>query len=168
MTLRVDYVDFADSVVRLTGKREAYWRAIGDHIRLSAADPKSQTIIRSATSVDLATVKNALTAENFLLLPGEWTDESDVAVDVVESVVGAVAAVSYETTGHHPGLWMDAYPTVPTELEVLEAMYEELTHNGEIPAVTFDRFTSDLNGHVVILTNQQIRNYIGAKLSSAE
>jgi len=63
---------------------------------------------------------------------------------------------------------MDAYPTVPTELEVLEAMYEELTHNGEIPAVTFDRFTSDLNGHVVILTNQQIRNYIGAKLSIAE
>ena len=168
MTLRVDYVDFADSVIRITGKREAYWRALGEHIRLSAADPKSQTIVRASTTLDFETVGKALVAENFLLVPGEWTDESDVAVDVVESVVGAVAAVTYETTGHHPGVWMDAYPNVPTELEVLEAMYEELTHNGEIPAVTFDRFTSDLNGHVVILTNQQIRNYIGAKLMPAE
>ena len=165
MTLRVDYVDFADSVIRFTGKREAYWRMVGDHIRLSAADPKSAVIVRSVTTQEISRVRKSLEGENFLLLPGEWSDESDTTLDVVESVVGAVAAVAYETQGHRAGLWMDAYPNVPTELEVLAAMHEELTQNGEISPVSFDKFASDLNGNVVVLTNQQIREYLAAKLA---
>jgi hypothetical protein len=164
VTLRVDYVDFADSVIRLTGKREAYWRTIGDHIRLSAADPHSGAIVRSVTTQEFAKVRRALESENFLLLPGEWSDESDTTLDVVESVVGAVAAVAYETSGHRAGLWMDAYPNVPTEMEVLATMHEELTQNGEITPVTFDKFAEDLNGNVVVLTNIQIRGYLAAKL----
>jgi len=164
VTLRVDFDDFADSVVRLTGKREAYARPAGQKVRLTAADPAHDVIVRCEVAMDFPTVRDRLEKENFLVLRGEWSDEADEAVDAVDHLFGAVAAVSYEAAGSKVGLWMDAYPGTPTEIEVLDCMYRELLVNGEIPDVPLEKFTEDIHATVVILSANEIRGYVTAKL----
>jgi len=40
-------------------------------------------------------------------------------------------------TPERPGIWIDAFPEAPSQMQVLRNMYEEFTETGEVSCVCF-------------------------------
>jgi len=74
-----------------------------------------------------------------------------------------VAAVSYVSPEDRPGVWVDAYGAMPTQVQVLMAMYEELTATGELREVNFDTFVELAKPNVAIVTPREIEAFLSQK-----
>lgn len=160
LTLTVPLESFAAAVRRHAPGSPVYVARFGRGVRATAALPSGPRVVANGTmAVDEAT--HVLAADGLEVLPGQWTSEVDDAFSGAHEAY--VAAVAYQSTEDMPGLWVDAFPEVPTTVHVLRTMYEELSQTGEMSDVSFEEFLRLANANVVILSPREIEGFVAAK-----
>lgn len=74
-----------------------------------------------------------------------------------------IAAVSYKSDKHPPGVWVDAYLSEPTPAQVLKSIYDEFRETGELLEVSMEDFVKLATPNVVIVSPSNIRTYLESK-----
>ncbi len=159
MTLTVPFEEFAPTVQRVLGQKEAYVTAHGRGT-LATASKNGDVVVASSKSAP-AVVSEQLTEAGLTVHEGSWHTEHQAHGH--ESEECYVAAVAYSSSDDKPGLWMDAYPDPPTGVQVLRAMYDELLSTGELQETSFEEFLRLANANVIILAPADIRSFANAK-----
>lgn len=131
-------------------------------MHLTYADPKSGVHVSSFCVGTEDEVTAKLKAEGFETMRGMWVSEASLEHLAKLSGETYVAAVAY-TTRTGPGLWMDAYPTPPSEGTVLRAIFEEFVAEGYVGENEFERFLELGNPTVRILGPLEIEKFLKQK-----
>lgn len=162
MVLRVEFEHFHDTAKRMLPNAAAYVSAAGAASVVSAADPKSQTLLVSHAQLSQAETEAKLRELGMEVFSGSWS--LDAAGFTEGSGACFVAAVAYASEEQKPGLWIDAYAEKPELADVMRAMFDEFKANGEVPEETsLEEFIRLANPNVVILSPEQLGNYMEAK-----
>ncbi len=163
MTLQVPFEEFAKTAERMLGHKVAFVRAHGKGSLITAAAPDKNISIASCSDSLPEDVKGELSKAGFELMTGEWAISipEPVAEDPLDTAY--VASVSYISGEHKPGVWVDAYPTQPTHVQVLRALFEEFNDTGELADVSFEEFVRLANPNVVVVAANELRSYLREK-----
>ena len=161
MTLRVPYSDFAATATRFEAK-EAYILTKRGATAVTSVMKSSGRILFARTDDSLEAVREELTKQGLLVFDGAWSiDPPD------EEVAGAtekyIAAVSYVSSETMPGIWIDAYPWQPTQVQVLRALYDEFRSTGECPEIPFEEFIRLSVPNVAIVGPLEIDGFLESK-----
>lgn len=159
MTLRVLYKGFPDAVRRTLGITECYLLPVGGALILTAGHAEKATVIVCNVMGRQETITKELHSAGMHVYEGIWSVDDDQEI----LQLPFVAAVAYKSIGDKPGVWIDAFPHVPTEVQVLEAMYEDLKSTGELESVTVEEFLKHTVANVGIVSPEELREYIIAK-----
>lgn len=154
MTLRVSLEDFAEAVHRYGGGLEVYVAGPADALTVTALNDESGVVITTIAD-DLDSLRKLLHDAGLELRDGALEES-----EVMEVYVVGVAYTSKETT---PGLWMDAFPYPPSQLEVLRAFYDELIETGELNEVPFEQFRRHINTNMVTLSPNDLSGFASRK-----
>lgn len=158
MTLRVPFDGFIPAL-RRAGMEEAYVSPIPTGCVVTAADPKVEWRLYCRVKDTPENVWATLEAAGIQVYDGIWEGEADETDDV--GVAGAyIGAVSYETEEIKPGLWIDAFHDLPTQVQVLRCMYDEFKQTGETGDVTFEEFVRMANPTVLVLSPADLRSFL--------
>lgn len=163
MILHVDFDQFAPTVERLLAAKEAYVRAHNGTIAISSGSPDRRTIIGSSRRGSLEDIRVALEKAGFTVYEGEWGESGEWPSDRMVEEPVYVAAIAYQSREKTPGLWVDAFPDLPTTAIALRTFFDELSSNGEIGEVTFEEFIRAANPNVVILGPNELQNFLREK-----
>lgn len=161
MVLTVPYEEFPAAGKRL-GIHDVFVYEHGGHTHLTGADPHKSVLIASKTPASVEEVREHLKSAGFDVFSGQWSDQ-EASANGARNGEAYVAAVAYRSRESIPGLWMDAFPTVPTPQIVLRAMYDEFKENHEIGNATYEDFLSSAKPNVVILSPGEIETYLASK-----
>jgi hypothetical protein len=163
MTLQVPFDDFEEAVRRYIPDLTVYLRSYAGGTVLSSVDPAHQIAILSSCRLTPFEAGKQLKEAGFSVGAGQWytADAATLDSDPLASVV--VGAVAYRSGEDRPGLWVDAYAEMPSEVDVLQAMYDDLRSTGELGEVPFEEFVRQSNATVVTVTAENLRQYIAAK-----
>lgn len=162
MILNVPYEEFPAAAKRI-GAKDAFVSERPGGSVITAADPHKNVIVVCTCECSFEDVQRDLTKEEIKAAKGRWADASPILDGGVDGQGAYVAAVSYQSASHMPGLWMDAYPTAPTPQIVLRGMYDEFRENHEIGNVTYEEFLRWAHPNVVILSPSEIATYLSQK-----
>jgi hypothetical protein len=164
MTLQVPFEDFAATAARF-GLKETYYIQRAGLVILTAANLENGSSLVSSTTVALEEVVQGLTAKGLAVHRGFWSfgDKPEMGLSDGEM---SVAVVAYDTGHSGPGVWVDAYNEEPTHVAVLEAIYEEFRHTGEMPDVTIEQFINTAKPNVIVLSQSRLRGFAAAKLGT--
>jgi hypothetical protein len=162
VTLQVPFESFATVVGRVLGAREAFVARHPSGALVTAADPARGAMVASVTSLAPELARERLVDAGFEAFDGSWSgvDATDLACEAAEAFL---AAVAYQSGEGRPGVWVDAYPALPTQVQVLRVMYDEFRETGELSEVTFEEFVRLANPTVVILSPSDLRSFLGQK-----
>ena len=165
MVLQVAFEDFPDTVRRVLGEAvEAYIaHSNGVTLATATADGKA-TVVAATTSDPLDEAKTRLVEQKLRVFEGRWTDDVKLEHEGTDLEDIYIAGVSYKTEAGPPGIWIDAYPTLPTQVQVLKAMYEEMINTGESANVSFEEFVRLSDANVVVTSPSDIRSYLAQKV----
>lgn len=163
MMLHVEFDQFAQTVERLLQTKEAYCKAKGGAVVVTASHPDRSVVVASVPRLTVTEIRLRLQQDGFEVRDGEWTDAGESAAGSMGGQPPYIAAVAYSSREKMPGLWLDAYAAQPVTGAVLRAFYDEFASNGEIPEVSFEEFVRLANPNVVILTPEEIQGFIVAK-----
>lgn len=163
MTLRVPFEQFSETVRRVVGTDEAYVVPTENGCICTAFDVAKRVRVLTKESGPAKAVKEKLEKSGMKIRPGYWA-EGDEDVPEPAPPIPFVAAVSYDATNHHPGVWIDAYDTLPTAAQVLRAMFDEFSDTGELQEVSFEEFVRLAKPNVVIVTPSELVSYAIAKI----
>ena len=162
MTLHVPYSDFAAAATRFE-VREAYILAKRGVTEISSVMKTSGRILFTRTDQSLDEVREDLTKKGLHVFDGAWSiepPEEDARNSAAETFVTAVAYVSSEAM---PGVWIDAYPWQPTQVQVLRALYDEFRDTGEVGEVPFEDFIRLASPNVAIVSPHEIEGFADTK-----
>ncbi len=163
MTLNVPFDQFTKTIERVLGTKEAYVAANGSGCLISAAVTDKGFIVVSRSEWSPAGAKSKLEQQGVKVFEGNWSlavDSTPTPGDHIEPYVVAVAYRSGETT---PGVWLDAFASMPTQIQVLRAMYEEFKETGELPEVSFEEFVRLSDPNVVIVSPNNLQSFLDKK-----
>jgi hypothetical protein len=163
MTLRIPYDDFAATATRHK-IRDVYARPSGTGTELTAALGDSNRIVVCRADEDVDAVRSRLKPHGVEVHNGVWSQ--DGASELIEEPVvtdGYIAAVSFVSEDTVPGVWIDAYPSLPSEVQVLRSLYDEFRATGELGEVAFEEFVRLAQPNVVIAAPNEIQGYLAAK-----
>jgi hypothetical protein len=164
MVLQVSFDDFADTVRRVLGDSvEGYVSHFNGVTVATASLGETRTVVAATTSDSVENAKGALEREGMRVFNGRWTDDIHLEDEGCNLEEMYIAGVSYVTESGPPGIWMDAYPALPTQVQVLKEMYDEMVGTGESADVSFDEFVRMSNANVVIASPTDLRSYLGQK-----
>ena len=162
MTLRVPYSDFAAAATRFEA-REAYILARKGGTEVSAVMKSSGQILFSRTELPLDEVRLDLTNKGLHVFDGAWSlDPPEEETTRCEETF--IAAVSYVSSEAMPGIWIDAYPWQPTQVQVLRALYDEFRDTGEVGEVPFEEFIRLASPNVAIVSPHEIEGFVESKV----
>lgn len=159
MTLRVPFEGFAEAVRRNLSTHDAYVHTDRARVIVSAGQGEKRMVVISSTHLPVDTVKAQLHAEGLHVYQGLWSIGDDL--ELLE--MPYIGAVSYRASKDKTGLWVEAYPSLPTEVQVLQDLYEEFRANDEMPETTFDAFVQVAQSSVLILSPDQVENFFTTK-----
>lgn len=154
MTLRVSLEDFAEAVHRYGGGLEVYVAGPADALTATALNDETGVVVTTIAD-DLDKLRKLLSEAGLILRDGTLEQPDIREVHVV--------GVAYSSDDAAPGLWMDAFPYPPSQLEVLRTFYEELIETGELSDVPFEQFRRHLRTTVVTLTPDELSGYASKK-----
>ncbi|MDR3691533.1 MAG: hypothetical protein P4L46_19290 [Fimbriimonas sp.] len=163
MTLNVPFEQFAETVQRVLETKEAYVSAAGAGCLVSAADVGKGFIVASRTDQTAAATKAKLEPAGFTVYDGAWTLAVDSQFHAEPQAEAFIAAVSYRSGETTPGVWVDAFPTMPTQVQVLRALYDEFRQTGELPDVSFEEFVRLSDPNVVVVTPNDVQSFLERK-----
>lgn len=166
MTLRVPYSDFVAAATRFE-VREAYIIAKHGATEVSSVMKSSGRILFSRTDTPLEDVRAQLSEGGLHVFNGAWSIDppEDEPCLAAETFIAAVAYVSSETM---PGVWVDAYPWQPTQVQVLRAMYDEFRSTGEVAEIPFEEFIRLASPNVAIVSPLEVEGFIESKTEAKE
>lgn len=162
MTLRVPFELFSETVRRVVGTDEAYLVPTESGCICTAFDIGKRVRVLTKQAGPSNAIKEKLEKAGMKIRPGYWA-EGDEDVPEPAPAVPFIASVSYQATNHQPGVWVDAYESLPTVAQVLRAMYDEFTDTGELHDISFDEFVRLAHPNVVIVTPSELVSYVAAK-----
>ena len=156
------YEEYASAAARANVK-DVYLADRPGGTLLTAAGLEQDLLLVSTTDVPREKVRTELEAKNLKVFNGRWSERGSVEEMGLVGGDAVVVAVAYQSRESTPGLWMDAYATMPTQQIVLRAMYEEFRENDELGNVTFEEFVELSHPNVVILSPSEIATYASQK-----
>lgn len=161
MTLRVPFEEFSNAVRRHFSIREVY--AQGDRAKtvVTASEPNSQMVIVASTRKSYEETAAILETQELRVSKGIWTLDDDH--ELLE--LPYIAAISYRANKQKTGVWVGAYENEPSEVEVLQEMYEEFKQSGALAEVSFDSFIESAQTTTVILSPNAIEEITVKKQS---
>ena len=167
MTLRVPYSDFAAAATRFE-VREAYILTKSGVTEVSAVMKATGRILFARSDEALDAVREDLTKKGLHVFDGAWSldlPEEDPGHEAPATFIAAVAYVSSEAM---PGIWIDAYPWQPTQVQVLRALYDEFRSTGEVDEVPFEEFVRLALPNVAIINPNEIEGFVESKAMDRE
>jgi hypothetical protein len=168
MTLQVPFEGFAKAAQSLADTKAAFFTHHASGTVVTCANPEKAIHIVAVSKLPCEEAKKLLEKEGLHVQEGIWTEEGNVDLEKDPLSTAFVAAVSYQSSEHVPGVWVDSYPDQPNHVQVLRTMYEEFRQNGEVDDVTFEEFIRLSNPNVVVVSASELRGYLETKLPSAE
>ena len=163
MTLHVPFDQFAKTVAHLLPSKDVFVTSHGFGALVTAANPEKGVLVVCYTETVPAAVKSKLGEEGLTPFEGAWKLSDDVSRDDDCPAEAYIAAVSYKSGESMPGIWVDAHPSIPTQVQVLRAMYEEFRETGELPEVSFEEFVRLSEPNVVIVAPHEIQGFLDKK-----
>ncbi len=160
MTLTVPFDEFPLAMRKVIGHKQVFVSGGGREVTVSAmcVDKNVGLVSRTEGAVDEVMAK--LREAHLEPSHGFWdcaSADGGPGADVF------VAAVAYAAEHRKPGLWVDVYPTRPSQTQVLRALFEEFDANGEIEHLDFEEFVRLADANVVILGPAELQRYAGDK-----
>ena len=162
MTLRVPFEQFSEAVRRVVGTDEAYLVPTENGCICTAFDIGKRVRVLTKESGPPKAAREKLEKAGMKIRSGYWA-EGDEDVPEPAPAVPYVASVSYQATKHQPGIWVDAYETLPTPSQVLRTMFDEFSDTGELHEISFEEFVRLAKPNVVIVTPTELLSYVSAK-----
>src|SRR3954465_15796591 len=112
MVLTVPFNDYPTVVKRLE-LLDVFVVLHNKHTAISAVDLKKNVLVTSTSDLSVADVKSQLESTGLHVFAGQWSDQ-----DSMQKQNGApdafIVAVAFRSREAMPGLWIDAFPTMPT------------------------------------------------------
>ncbi|MFQ3678371.1 MAG: hypothetical protein SNJ74_10570, partial [Fimbriimonadaceae bacterium] len=133
-----------------------YVCACGPGSVATAGDPKSGTVVLARSRRPLEDTKAALIGAGLEVEYGRWMTEGGQEEFPATPFVAAVAFKSREGTA---GIWVDAFPELPSQTRVLRAMYDELRATGEVGEVSFETFVRLAAPNVAVVSPEDLAKY---------
>lgn len=163
MTLQVPFEDFARTAQKLAGVKEVFLSAHPAGALVTCANPKNGVHVVSVSHGSHDETAEALQKEGLETFSGVWAEDAEIRLEADPLTTVVVAAVSYVSSEHVPGVWVDAYAETPTHVQVLRSMFEEFRDTGEIEDISFEEFVRLSVPNVVVVSASQLRGYLDAK-----
>jgi len=163
MTLQVAFDQFAETVKRLLKHEEAYVAAHTIGSIATSAKPSGDVVVAAITKLNPDAAGDALKEAGMAVFNGTWLTPEEMMTPEINPTETYIAAISYRSSSDKAGIWVDAYPTLPTQVTALKAMYEELRQTGEMGDVSFEEFVQLSNPNVVIVTPAEIESFLKQK-----
>ncbi|QYK53026.1 MAG: hypothetical protein KF824_12300 [Fimbriimonadaceae bacterium] len=158
MQLRTDWEGFiAELRNRWPNGATVYLARDGQFTLLTALDPSDKTIFSARVSDTLESLSAQLQGMGHDCRNGIWTTQSGATM--LEDL--HIAAVAYKSDEKKPGLWVDCFPYLPTQSEVISKILEEFNADGTLETTDNDLFANIAVPNVVILTPAEIQQFIG-------
>jgi len=161
MTLQVPFDAFPKAVAEHLGVSAVFLTTHLGFSLATASSPEKGFTVAAISKISLERASSTLAEAGLTVADGVWHVEHLSLPD--ESHDCYVAAVSYASSEDRPGVWVDAYTSMPTQVQVLMAMYEELTATGELREVNFDTFVELAKPNVAIVTPREIEAFLSQK-----
>jgi hypothetical protein len=162
MILQVPFEQFAPTVKRVLQHKEAFVTARGPATLATAASEDRTTMVVSLGSFNVADGRANLEKSGLEVFDGSWHTEGLFDTEV-ETATPFVAAVAYASQEAVPGLWVDAFETLPTHMAVLRALYDEFSETGQISEISFEEFVRLARPTVVIATPEDLHSYVSER-----
>ncbi|HLO98214.1 MAG TPA: hypothetical protein VK171_06440 [Fimbriimonas sp.] len=159
MTLRVPFAGFAEAVRRNLSTHDVYVHADRARTIVTAGQSDRTAVVIATVRQPKDEVVSTLHAEGFHVFDGFWSIDDDQ--ELLE--LPYISAVAYRANAKATGVWVDASTTEPTPVQVLQAMYSELSEANEIDGVSFDEFTELAQATVTIISPVQLERFLEAK-----
>jgi hypothetical protein len=154
----VPYEDFLAARERHCPDAPIYLSVQSGWTTATCGDPTTGFLLASVSRKLVKVVIEDLHAAGLEAFEGGWIGSGEVHLPD-ESADCYVAAVSYSgRTG--PGIWVDAYAHMPTQVQVLRSMFDELCETGELEGMDFDSFIRLANPTVAIISPREIEGYL--------
>lgn len=163
MTLQVTFDEFAETVRRLLNIQEAYVTGHLSGSLATSAKPDKSVVVATLTPLDPGAAKAALKDLGINVFDGSWLTPEELLAPALSPSQPFIASVAYRSAGDKPGVWVDAFPSQPTQVSVLKAMYDEFRQTGEVDDVTFEDFVQFSNANVVIVSPAEIESFLKQK-----
>lgn len=164
MVLQVAFEDFADTVRRLLGESvDAYVAHVEGETLATAAKEGHTTVVSARTPASVNEARTQLEESGLKVYNGCWGDDVRLGEELLDLREIYVAGVAYATESGPPGVWIDVYETLPTQVQVLRTMYEEMSSTGESAEVSFEEFVRMSNANVVITSPSDLHSYLAQK-----
>lgn len=162
VTLQVPFDSFPAVLERVLGVRHVFLTAHSSGALVTAAEAGRTALVASVAPVPVAEARKALEEAGLEVFEGAWSgvDGTNLACEAAEAFV---ASIAYQSTEGRPGVWVDAFPSLPTQVQVLRAMYDEFRETGELSDVSFEEFVRLANPNVVILSPSDLRSFLGQR-----
>ena len=161
MVLTVPFNDYPTVVKRLE-LLDVFVLAHSKHTVISAVDLHKNILVTSTSELGVSEVKSRLESSGLHVFSGQWSDQ-DSKVSQNGAQDAFVAAVAFRSREAMPGLWVDAFPTMPTPQIVLRSMYDEFRANDEIGNVSYEEFIKLAHPNVVILNPSEVSTFLAQK-----
>jgi hypothetical protein len=161
--LQVPYSEFAKTLERvLEGCKDVYLSRHQQQTLVSASKPGMPVVAAMADTAMEATKTN-LAAMGFNVFEGRWNSDLALGEEGDDLTEIYVAGVAYRTETGPPGIWVDAYAEQPTQVQVLKAMYDEMTKTGQMAEVSFEEFVRLSDANVVVASPNDLRSFLALK-----
>jgi hypothetical protein len=164
VTLQVPFEQFVPTVRRLLSNAPAFVRDHGSGSLVTAADPAKRCIVACAHTDSASKTIDLLRAAGLEASHGQWREEGDIDDLHGGESVPYVAAISYRTEGDSPGIWVDAFQELPTQVMALRSLYDEFRSTGELSDdISFEEFVRLACPNVVIASPEDLASYVRQK-----
>ena len=163
MTLHVPFEQFPKTVAHFLATKEAFVNPHGFGSLITAAHPEKQFLIVSYTDHTPAATKTKLTQLGLDAFDGAWRLSDEIVTEEGNLEEAFVTAIAYKSADSVPGVWVDAHPVMPTQVQALRAMYDEFRETGELSDVSFEEFVRLSEPNVVIVTPHEIQSFLAKK-----
>ena len=159
MTLRVPYEGFVATIEQQLTSRHVFVHAQAGRVLVTAGEAQHALVVVSSCRKSVDEVRKELHAAGLHTHDGFWSVDDD------QEILGLpyVAAVSYRATKDRTGVWMDAYATEPSEGEVLQDFFEEMSAEQNLPEMSIADFVSNAQVSVSILSPVDLEKFLGSK-----
>jgi hypothetical protein len=162
MVLQVCFEDFAATVKRVGEDSTEAYVCASEGFSLATAHSEGR-VVAALTKLSVEEAKAKLEKDGLRVFAGRWTDDLVLEAEGDPALEPFVVGIAYRTDAGPPGLWIDAFEELPTQVQALKAMYTELSETGEMADVSFEEFIRLSDASVVIVTPADLRGFIAQK-----
>ena len=163
MTLSVPIDQFAEAVLRVLGQDDAFVAPTESGAIATAFSVVKKIRLISSSPESADKLCEILRASNLKVQQGQWVAPEEALPSEVHKPT-YVVAVAYSTGHTQPGVWVDAFPSLPTQAQALRSLFDEFKETGEVADdVAFEEFVRQANPTVVIVSPTELVSFADSK-----